>query len=431
MRRRYKALLAIVIPIILVTLLNYIHPVSYNILMGYMIAVVLIFKSSITSLWLVSKLKILIFLKGLTIVQAILLGVKRWFIDNFVSQWLEKYIFRHLKKPFKDLFSYYKNVNFKAKLKNFFIVFLPLSAAIWAMYITDVLTHFALFVELKMFVIGFFKALWVIFAKLFGIIPMIITWVSGSWLAPILEVFALSYILTLIERFLGENNPITRFSNYMGDRLNDMLKYIGLLNDKHLEPILHSAISKHMESMGQKISKMIKDKKIKEEYLYFDNFQNIILRGHINAYYSFPDMEKIEDKRELYRIINEKTRDNIDIIAYVSRNGKGELVEEHVKNSYYHDIFLLKGLASHKEHGVQERLEDQIDHTDFWVLNTSRLPVWIKSRNGNIKDIELKGHQMKLMKTKDHVDFDEKDIYFEYEKKQVSPTKLDEQVPDQ
>ncbi len=263
MKRRYKALIAIIIPIILVALLNIIHPVSYNILMGYMMAIVLVFKSSLISLWLISKLKILAFIKSLTMVQTFMLGIKRWFIDNMLSKWLDRYIIRHLQKPFNEISQYYKAVSLKAKLKNFFLLVLPLGVAIWFMYLTDILTHFALFVELKMLVIAFFKALWVILSKIFGIIPAIFSWISSSWLAPIFEVFPLSYILSLIEKLLGENNPITRFFNYIGDRLNDFLAYLGLINDKHIEPILDGSISKMSRAFGKKISNMVKDKKIK------------------------------------------------------------------------------------------------------------------------------------------------------------------------
>jgi len=425
MKRRYiVALLAIIVPILLITLLNYIYPVSYNILMGYMAAVVLVFKSSLTSLWLLSKLKIIAFIKSLTMVQAILLGVKRWFIDNMLSAWLKKYIFDYLQKPFKELLNYYKRVSFSAKLKNFLLIFLPLALALWVMYLTNMLAHLAIMVELKMLVIGFFKALWLILAKLFGIVPVIISWISGSWLAPIFEVFALSYLLSLLERFLGPNNWITRFFNYIGDQLNYLLERLGLFNDTHIEPIFQKTIAKGSQTLADKISSLIRAKKIREEYLYFDNFQNMILRGHINAYYSFPDMDKIKDKRTLYRLINEKTRDNIDIIAYVSRNGKGEILEENVDNNFYHDIFLLKGIASHKEHGVQERQTKDMDATDFWVLNTSQFPVTIKSHHGNIEPAELQGHEVKLIKTKDHIDLDANDLYFEYQGRVVYPTPL-------
>jgi len=426
LKRRYKALIAIIIPIILVALLNIIHPVSYNILMGYMMAIVLVFKSSLISLWLISKLKILAFIKSLTMVQAFMLGIKRWFIDNMLSKWLDRYIIRHLKKPFSEISQYYKAVSLKAKLKNFFLLVLPLGVAIWFMYLTDILTHFALFVELKMLVIAFFKALWVILSKIFGIIPAIFSWISSSWLAPIFEVFALSYILSLIEKLLGENNPITIFFNYIGDRLNDFLAYLGLINDKHIEPILDGSISKMSRAFGKKISNMVKDKKISDEYLYFDNFQNIILKGHINAYHSFKDMDKIKDKKELYRIINKETNDNIDIIAYVSRDKSGNILEEHIDNDFYHDIFLLKGIASNINHGVKEQNRDRIDFTDFWVLNTSKYPAWIKSHSKNIEDIELGGNSVKFIKTKNHLNFNKKDIYFEFNNQKVYPTQIEE-----
>jgi hypothetical protein len=401
-------------------LLSQFHETSYNFIMGYMIAVVLIFKSSLLSLWLLSKLKILHFLKGLTLFQAVLLGIKRWFIDNMFSKWLEKHIIRHFKKPFKELFQYYRAINFKTKVKNFIIIVLPLGIGVWLMYLTDILTHLAVLVELKMLVIGFFKALWILLSKIF-------IWMTSSWFAPILEVFALSYLLTLLEKYLGKNNPISRFFNYIGDKLNNLLAYIGLMSDKHIEPILNENVSKRSETYGNKISTMLKNKKIRDENLYFDNLQNMILKGHINAYYSFDGMDKISDKKELYKIINEKTADNIDIIAYVSRNGKGELLEEYCENDYYHDIFLLKGIASNRTHGVREHLEEneKIDYTDFWVLNTSKHPVWIKSDTGNIEDTKLDGHEMKFIKTKTHLNFNNnRDIYFQYNGTSVAPTEI-------
>ena len=419
MKRRYKALIAIIVPVLLMALLSQIHPVSYDFIMGYMIAIVLIFKSSLLSLWFISKLKFLHFLKGLTMFQALLLGVKRWFIDNWVSKWLEKHILSHLKKPFRELFQYYNAINFRTKMKNFIVVVLPLGIGIWIMSISGVLVHLAVFVELKVFVIGFFKALWAISTQIFS-------WMTSSWFAPILEVFALSYFLTLIERIFGKNNPISRFFNYIGNKLNDVLSYIGLLNDKHIEPILNKNISKHSKTIGTKISSMIRNKKIKDEYLYFDNFQNIILKGHINTYYSFPGMKKIKDKKKLYNLINEKTADNIDIIAFVSRNGRGDLLKESDPDDFYHDIFLLKGIASNRTHGVRVQNEKEIDYTDFWVLNTSKFPVWIKSHSDTIEDMELQGNEMKFIKTKTHVNFKNNDLYFEYNDRKISPTPLEE-----
>jgi hypothetical protein len=421
MQRRYKALIAIIVPIVLLMLLNYFHPVSYNILIGYIFAVVLVFKSSLLSLWFLSKLKILSFLKGLTIIQALLLGIKRWFIDNLLSKWIDKHIVSHFKEPFKELFQYYQAINFKTKIKNFIIVTLPLGLGVWVMYMSDLLTHFALFVELKVLIIGFFKALWVIVAKIF-------IWLTNSWFAPILEVFALSYLLTLIEKRFGVNNPISRFLNYIGAKLNNFLTFIGVLNDKHIDPILNRAISQQSQTLSSKLSSMIKAKKIRDEQLYFDNFQNIILKGHINTYYSFKGMDDICNKKELYTLINQKTDDNMDIIAYVSRNDKGELLDETCLDTYYHDIFLLKGIASNQNHGVQEHRDEEIDYTDFWVLNTSTYPVWIKSHSDNLENSLLQGHEMQLIKTKIHVDFEQHDLYFEHENRIVHPTSITNKV---
>jgi len=418
MKRRYKALIAIIVPVIIMAILSQVHPVSYEYIMGYMIAVVLVFKSSILSLWLVSKLKLLHFLKGLTLFQAFLLGMKRWLLDNVVSKWLEKHIFRHLKKPFTELFQYYKAINFKTKMKNFIVIVLPLGIGVWLMYITDVLSHLALFVELKVLIIGFFKALWVLFSKIF-------IWFTSSWFAPILEVFALSYLLTLLERFLGKNNPISRSFNYIGDKLNDILSYIGLLNEKHIDPILNKNVSKHSETFGNHISSLIRNKKIRDEYLYFDNFQNMILKGHINAYYSFPNMENMKNKKELYKIINEKTADNIDIVAYVSRNGKGDLLDEFYPDDFYHDIFLLKGIASHRNHGVRIQNEEKIDYTDFWVLNTSKYPVVLKSHSGSVEEQKLEGNEVRFIKTKTHLNCQQKDVYFEYNGVKIYPTEIE------
>jgi len=422
MKRRYKALIAIAIPTLIVTVIRYFYPVSYNILIGYIIAIALIFKSSILSFWLVSKLKLISFLKSLTLFQAILLATKRWFLDNIFSKWLNNYIFRHLKEPFIDMLNYYKRVPFKKKINHLLTIIFPLAIVSWLIYLTDSIYNLAIFVELKVIVIGFFKAVWLIFAKIFDYIPVIFGYLSNSWLSPIIEVFALSWLIDFFEKIFGKNNPISNFFNLVGNSLNRFLEYIGLLKDKHLEPIINNKIIKKSKSVGKIIYDYIKNKKITDEFFYFDNFKNIILKGHINAYYSFKGMEKIFDKQKLYTIINQKTNDNIDIIAFVSRNGRGELIEESFKNDFYHDIFLLKGVASNVEYGVKEDLKDKIDYTDFWILNTSSYPVTIKSINKNFKKQTILGNDMQLIKTKEHINF--KDIVFEFNKKEVNPTPI-------
>ena len=426
MSRREKALLAILIPILIVTFLKYFHPLSYNILTGYMVAVALIFKSSILSIWLASKLKVIAFVKGLTLIQGITLTIKRWLIDNVLTDWLKKNIFSHLTHSLKEVKEYYSIISWKTKLKNILIFVLPITLATWMMYMTEILSHFALYAELKVLVSSFFKAIWILIAKFFSFFSVFAAWIAGSWLAPILEVFALSYLLTLLERVLGEGNPLSRFFAYIGNTLNNLLMHFGLFSDKHIDPIVEKTVVHSSKRVGQKISSIIKNKKISEEFLYFDNFQNIILKGHINAYHSFKGMDQITDKKELYHIINKRTNDNIDIVAYISRDKKGNLLEEHIPDSYYHDIFFLEGIASNPKYGVKEHLEDEIDHTDFWILNSSKYPVQLKSKSDNYHDRYIEGHSISLIKTKTQVDYLSGEIYCEYLGEKVSPTLINQ-----
>ncbi len=129
MSRKQIALLFILTPILIVTLLKYIHPISYDILTGYMAAVALVFKSSIHSIWLASKLKIIAFIKGLTLFQGITLTVKRWLINNVLTKWLKKNIFSHLSHSLREVKEYYLRMSLKARLK-ICLYFLPLSLAV-------------------------------------------------------------------------------------------------------------------------------------------------------------------------------------------------------------------------------------------------------------------------------------------------------------
>ena len=117
------------------------------------------------------------------------------------------------------------------------------------------------------------------------------------------EVFALSYLLTLIEKWFGPQNPVSRLFNYIGDKLNALLFYLGILKQRHIDPVVKGNIVSNSKKIGEKLSLMIRTKKINEEYRYFERFENIIMKGHIDAYHSFKGMEKITDKKELYRLI--------------------------------------------------------------------------------------------------------------------------------
>jgi len=420
MRRRYKALIAIAIPIVIVYGLKHTHQATYEWLMGYMFAIALIFKASILSLWFASKLKIIAFLKGLTLFQGLLLLLKRWFLDNVLIQWLKTNIIDHVIDGLKEIKEYYFRLNLKAKMKNFFSILLGLFIVIVIVQWFGYLDKLLLLAEVKMIASALFEGLLTFTTK---ITSTVIAWFAASWLAPVLQVFALSYLLTLLEKWFGTNNPLSRFFNFIGDKLNLALFYLGVLKSKHIDPMVQCRVIDNSKKVNSTLKNIMKNKKIREEYRYFERFENIIMKGHIDAYHTFKGMSKITNKKELYKRINQKTDDNIDIVAYVSRNHMGVLLDEEIEDTFYHDIFLLESFASHQEYGVKVYDEaedtDHIDHTDFWVLNTSKFPVIVASQSKNFEEECILPHGLRLIKTQKPFCYASGDVYCEYEGVQV------------
>jgi ABC-type multidrug transport system fused ATPase/permease subunit len=418
MKRRYKALIAIIVPVLVMWILKYIHPISYNWIMGYMVAVALVFKANILSLWFASKLHILSFIKGLTLFQTFVIILKRWLLESVVTEWIKVHIVNHLTEGLHELKRFYLRVNLKTKLLNAFYLIFGTLVISWMLYFIGYLDNLLLFAELKLFIAGVLKAITLFFTKLF---TWLLSWFAVSWLAPIIEVFALSYLLTLIEKRFGPDNPL-------GDRINLLLYYAGILKRKHIDPMVECKVISNSKRVGEKLSRFVQNKKIHEEYRHFDTFENIIMKGHINAYHSFEGMDKIEDKKKLYTLINQKTNDNIDIVAYVSRNHLGILLDEEITDTFYHDIFLLESFASHSEHGVKvydEPLDEHhIDHTDFWVMNTSQFPVIIGSESNNFEEECIFPHGLRLIKTSKPFCYASGDVYCEYEGVKVAVTPI-------
>ncbi len=407
MKRRHIAALAVITPILIITVLNLYYPLSYKMLSGYMFAIALVFKSALLSFYSASKLKILAFVKGLTIIQGTYLLLKRWFLDNIFARWLKRNITDHIKVGFQELGEYYRALNLRAKLKNIFIPLILSIVSAWALYTTGYLDNLLLFTEVKVVVIGLSKTILMMGAKFFG-------FMVNSWITPILEVFALSYLFSWLERVLGKENPVVRIFNWLGFKLNTLMFFFTDLNKKHINPLLNDHISKQSQGLSSRLSGYVKRKKITYEYEQFEKFERCILKGHISAYYTFKDMEKITDKKELYTLINKKTDDNLDIVAFVSRNSKGELLPEAVEDSFYHDIFILEGIASSHRHGVKQEQERDPDHSDFWVLNTSSYPATLRSHSDHVPTLEIEGNSLILVKTDHPQDYSCGDIYFAF-----------------
>ena len=390
-----------------------------------MFAMALVFKSSIVSLWLTSQLHAVAFFKGLTLFQSIFLLVKRWLLDSVLANWIQTHIIENLMEAVKEAKDFYLRQDLKNKFKNIFLFLFSISVSGWVLYVSGLLDNIVVFAELRLFIAG-------IFAAIVTFVTKMASWTLSifavTWLGPIIEVFAFSYILLRLETWFGPNNFLSRFFRYIGNKINLLLYYLGILKNKHLDPLILEPMINRSKEMGVQLSALIREKKIREEYRQSENFENIIMKAHIAAYRSFNEMHHITDKKTLYALINQKTGNNLDIVAYVSRSVSGELVEE-ASTKNYHDVFLLESYASHKEHGVKVYDEPQddkhINQKDFWVLNTNNSPVVVRSNTQNFEDSEIPAHRLKLIKVKNPFCYKFGDVFCEYKEKRVSVTAIE------
>lgn len=426
MKRRSKALIAIVLPILIVLVLKYTHDASYKWLMGYMAALALVFKTSIISLWLAAKLHVISFMAGLTLFQGIFLLIKRWLLDSVLATWIQTYIIENVIDAVKEAKDFYFRQDLKTKFKNIFLFLFGLISSGWILYLLGLLDNIVLFAELRLFIAGVFAAIVTFVTK---VTAWTLSILALSWIGPLLQVFAFSYILTQLEEWFGPNNIVSRFFNAIANSINFILYQIGIVKRRHIDTLILDPVILKSKQMGTQLSNTIRDKKIREEYRHSENFENIIMKGHIDAYRSFKGLNKVTDKTDLYTRINQKTGNNMDIVAYVSRSVSGELVEEAATHSEYHDVFLLESYASHQVHGVkiyEDAFDDKhINQKDFWVLNTNAYPIVIGSNSDNFQSVEIPGNALKLIKVQNPFCYKFGDVFCAYQDKKVTVTAID------
>ena len=353
-----------------------------NNLSGYILALFIALKSFFAA----TKTKFVIFIKTLTVAKGLSIAIKRWFIDNVLSKWLQSNIFRHFKNAKDEFILFYKNYSIKNKIKNLLMIIVPTSLLIAIGSYFNILQSFAIYAELKLIIISIFKFLWVIFDKIFIFTATFIKMVAHSWIAPILEIFALSYLIELFERLLGKDNFISKFFNLIGKIYSYIFNLLGsifnIFGGKFSKKV--SAVSK---VYGKKVENWIQIKKIEQERIDFDELLKFE-KEYIDAFVNIKD---IEDKKRLYKKINAKTSTNIKIIGYISMDPK---------DSFKEDIFLLEGAASHNRLGVQKLKPKEIDKSDFWIWNTSKEPCEIKSKSGNFYTQTVLPKSLVFIKTK-------------------------------
>jgi hypothetical protein len=407
MRRRNVAALSILLPVLLAALLYGFLPEIRPVILGYIPAATLVFKNALLSFASASKLKLIAYFKSLTFLQGAFLLIKRWLLDNVVSKWFKNNILDHFSGVFAEAREYCLSIDGKRGFKAFIIAAFSSVAFILILYGSGYLEHLFLFTELKVIVISLSKTVLLITDRIFSFL-------FDSWLTPLFEVFAFSWFFEKLDNVLGSRHPINRFLDRLSYFFGRIFAFVTLLAKTYFYPLFHSKIPECSRKLAEKASEYIHGKKIALEMERFDRLERSLLQGHINAYQHFGDMEKIRDKRELYRRINQSTADGIDIVAFVSRDSDGRLMPTEMDRSYYHDVFLMEGPASSQSHGVRKELENAPDYSDFWIMNTSLYPAVLCSKSGIVPPVTVDAQSLRLIKLPRSPDYQSQDLCLQY-----------------
>jgi len=332
---------------------------------------------------LASKVSFLTYLKTMTILKAIILAVKRFLIDNVFSRWLEKNIISHITPSIQKFIKYYKSVNLKLKVKKTMYAIIPASIVVFLLNWAGVLKGFAIYGEIKAIVIGFFKLVWAIGGKV--LVPFF-TMISNSWLAPIIEIFALSWILGIIERKVPIVGPF--ISNF----IKRAVRLISVVFESFSDFIYRHAGKKVNVFFGSNTKRFngfligkIEKSQVKNEVNAIKEFQKILNSGGIHSYHE----ETGASGSEFYSMVNKKTNDHVDIAAYTNHDT-------------WEEVLIIQGIASHDESGTDS---GRIVKEDFWVLNNTNEPVQLLSQDNTVKPTRINPGKVRLIKGRGKVDF--------------------------
>jgi len=412
LRRRNAVGLVLVVSLLLIYVIYYYFPKSYDLLNAYLISLAIVFKSAFLAFFTASKLKLIAFVKGLTFLQGSYLLIKRWFLDNVFSIWLQKNVIRHLRKALREAKEYYLHLDFRKKIKNIVIAVLVSAVSFWFVYISGYLSHLVLFAELKVIIISISKSLIIIFSKIFALL-------FNSWLTPILEVFAFSWLFEWLERKLGKDHPINRTIRSTGEIIVKSFALIATFINRFIDPLFNRKISYYSNRVGKTLKGYIENKKIEYEYEQFDKLERVLLNAQIDAYFSYKDIKKAKDKLEFYTMLNAQSKYGIYIVAFVARDKKGGLLPPSSPSyeSIGNDILILEGVASSQTIGVKRELGKDPDYSDFWLLNNSLYHATIGSKSNLFEEMDIKPQSLQLIKVNRLPKYTDRDLYAKYKQK--------------
>lgn len=376
-------------------------------------AMMLVAKNKVISVLLMSKVKFLLFVKTMTTVKLVTLAIKRFIIDNVVSKWMGEHIVNPVMEPVKESFRYFRQFSWRRKLKNLALFILPVTVVVWLGSFGELFSQLFFIAEIKAIVIGFFKLLWIVLAKIIvAVIYFFQNVVANSFLSPVFEVFAISVILSLIERLPIIGKPLRKFFEYLGSKITALFHRFDRLHESFVTPYLEKYVGSNVVRVTSRWSDKIKQSKIKNEKELIENFVHEVADKTILHYYSHKKLLEMS-KQEAVDLINEKTGDNINIVAWFSVDYWGNILQDDRRDSLENDIFLIESLASCAKHGVSDP-DHEITQFDFWVYNSSEYPFCLHHKEAHFQSLFLAPKSVQFVKSEESIDYKNGDIVLEH-----------------
>lgn len=384
----------------ILTILLLVITVPSDIVYAEIIGVLLILKVKVFAFAVASKLKVIGFLKGLTVIQVLVLGMKRYILDNVLSKWLEKNVISHLRPVFVSRWHYFKHIPWKTRAKQSLYFVFPATIAFWVLWVGDMLSSIAFAAQLKIIVIGFFKFLWVVAYKVFESFMFVFSnYIMGTWIASVLEVLALSYIITLLEKIPFIGKYISKGLKWVYDlfeKLTNLIKKVfGGLNNNRFS----GRFSNYVEKFSAKMYRNMNPKKIEVELQIVEKIQSQCMY----SYFNLKARQRPEDKMHMYQMVNKNTNDGFDVVAYIE-------FEHNDIITAVGDLIIFEGLASHSALGATD---GEFHSYGFWVLNLASIEHTVKCTSGNFKDTTIPPKDIKYVDAWNPVSYLDKSIYVE------------------
>lgn len=358
-------------------------------IIAYIAGIFFVVKAKLISFFIASKNKLLLFIKTLTLYKVLNIAIKRFIIDNYLSKWLEKNIIAPIKRPLKSFIRYYMALHIYEKIKKSLVILLPTSLLFYIAYSFNLIEHILFYAEIKTLIIAFFKFLWLFIGKIGSLLYNIL---FTSWIAPLLQIFALSFLIEQLEKLPLLGKPLAKLIKKIDAFFALFFDRIFFYWHRFIERFISLRVRKAMYTLAKKLEFFLEKIKYKNElflmkrFIKSKNYENYFNK-HLQNYLereALATLFMVEQKRDFLQFLNKATKDNIDIVAFFDIAPYPPI----------RDVFIIESFASKYSEGNRAT---KIASDSFWCLSLYEKPLLLAI---GADEYLLKPKKIRLIHTK-------------------------------